>query len=69
MLWRLLAETLGFKFPDKYFELNWLWLWMAFHIFVNPFVLNAPFLYPLKTSENLNSFLMFSQKSVSAQSM
>ena len=28
---------------------------------INPFVCNAPFLYPLKTSENLKvSFLMFS---------
>ena len=26
----------------------------------NPFVPNAPFLYPLKTSENLKVFLMFS---------
>ena len=28
--------------------------------FVNPFVPNAPFLYPLKTSEN-RSFLIFSE--------
>ena len=27
---------------------------------VNPFVPNAPFLYPLKVSENLTVFLMFS---------
>ena len=27
---------------------------------VNPFVPNAPFLYPLKTSENLTVFLRFS---------
>ena len=27
---------------------------------INPFVPNAPFLYPLKTLENLNGFLMFS---------
>ena len=28
---------------------------------INPFVPNAPFLYPLKTSENLNVFPMFSE--------
>ena len=28
--------------------------------YINPFFLNAPFPYPLKTSENLKSFLMFS---------
>ena len=28
--------------------------------FCNPFVTNAPFFYPLKTSENLIVFLMFS---------
>ena len=42
-------------------------LWSAIYIIimceeipVNPFVPNAPFLYPLKTLENLCAFLMLS---------
>ena len=33
----------------------------SFTIQLNPFVPNAPFLYPLKTSENLTVFLCFQE--------
>ena len=62
------AETLAFRLVTKQslvYVLNditkhkteLIKYWSSpFHTIINPFVPNAPFLYPLKTSENLKVF-------------
>ena len=51
-----LSEALYFLLRNL---LDWISIWFFYEIAFNLFVPNAPFLYPLKTSENREIFLCF----------
>ena len=51
----MLLKSFGFSYDTNLIE-----VYQICFFLLNPFVPNAHLLYPMKTSENLNDFLMFS---------